>query len=174
MPLRRPLPECSSTSGSSTVAKASRSCSLKARMNSLTGSTDTEMRRFAGSSGAVALLVLLARATPAGVVAADVLLVVFDDRLDRFEAAAVRAGGLRGRYVDGAGAACGGDLLQRRGLVLQGAAGVGEGRRLAGAVGRRDGACFVGLDFDLGSEDQFRELVPDRVQQLFEHLEALV
>src|SRR4051812_26098403 len=44
-------------------------------------------------SGAVALLVLLARSTPAGVVAADFVVLVFDHGLDRFEAAAVRPGG---------------------------------------------------------------------------------
>src|SRR4051794_23900701 len=125
-------------------------------------------------SGAVALLVLLARSAPAGVVAADFVVLVFDHGLDRFEAAAVRPGGLRGSDIDGAGAAPRGDLLQGRGLVLQGPAGVGEGRRLAAAVGGCHGSHLLGLDFDLGAEDQFRELVPDRVHQLLEHLEALV
>src|SRR4051812_47672174 len=125
-------------------------------------------------SGAVALLVLLARSAPAGVVAAEFVVVVFDHGLDRFEAAAVRSGGLGGSDVDGTGAAPRSDLLQRRGLVLEGPAGVGEGRRLTAAVGRRHGTRLAGLDFDLGAEDQFRELVPDRVHQLLEHLEALV
>src|SRR6185312_6173206 len=85
-------------------------------------------------SGAVTLLVLLAGATPAGVVAADFVVVVFDHRLDHVLAAAVRPDLPRGGQVDGAARGRGPgtgtgrhrDLFERRRLCLGGAARVIE------------------------------------------------
>src|SRR4051812_46743837 len=91
------------------------------------------------NSGAVALLVLLARSAPAGVVAADLVLVVLDDRLllrdraaavgglvlDRLLRCDVSSGGCRdgrlveGRRLDGGSARVveAADLLRRRELL---------------------------------------------------------
>src|ERR1700755_2914284 len=116
----------------------------------------------------MALLVLLPRATPTGIVAGGVLVVVLDPGLDHLAVAADR---LRGGLVDRGGvAARDRDLFQRRGLGGGGAAGVVERRRLVG--GRRRAVAAFNLDF--GPEDQFAELVPDRVHQLGEHRVGLV
>src|SRR6188508_2296524 len=78
MPFFIPRFERISTSGSSVSAKASRSLALKAVTKPSTASVFSLTAR---ALGAVALLVLLAAATPTGVVAADVLLFVLDHRL---------------------------------------------------------------------------------------------
>src|SRR4051812_15136699 len=101
----------------------------------------------AAPSGAVALLVLLARPTPTGVVAADFVVLVLDHRLAPLAVAG--GGGARGSDVRSGGAAGGDDFAQSRGLFLHRPAGVRERALFAAAVGGRDGARRFGLDFDL-------------------------
>ena len=147
-------------------------------MNSRTGIVDG----VAGSrrlrlTAAVALLVLLARPTPAGVVAADFVVLVFDHGLDHLGRRRCRRRPPARRprrpplgAVPPPAATC----SSAEGWAVERAAGVVERRRLGAAVaGERRRAC-AGLDFDLGVEDEFAELLPDRVHQLLEHREALV
>src|SRR5215218_5481019 len=129
--------------------------------------------RAISALGAVALLVLLARAAPAGVVPPDLLPLVLDHRLllrnrsaavpslplDRPLGGDVRTGGGRDR-----------GLAQRRGL-LGAAAGVVD---LHGLAGGRELLLGPGSDLDFDVEDQPRELLPDRVHESLEHREALV
>src|SRR3954447_18963420 len=128
------------------------------------------MRRLTASSRAVALLVLLAAATPAGIVAAYFVVLALDHGLDHVRSSVAGAGGLGGGDVDGPDRAGGGDLLQRGGLALEGAAGVVE-RSLPTAVADRGGRRLAGFELDFGAEDQLAELLPDRVHQLLEHRE---
>src|SRR5215211_8959661 len=125
----------------------------------------------------MALLELLARAAPAGVVAPDALLVLEVPRLDR--------SGKPLRLLDrprrGARAALGRGG-QRARLVGGGAAGVAEGTGGAGVARGAPlrGGLLVGagavaaLDLHVNVEDVARELVPDVVHELGEHRETLV
>src|SRR5918994_7753155 len=135
-------------------------------------------------SGAVALLVLLARAAPAGIVAPDLLALVLDPGaglcllrgrglsggLSGLSPLTVpgrrdRAAGRRGRRGRGSG------LPQRRGLLGAAPRVLHSARLLRGLellLGPRRG------DVDLHVEDQQRELLPHRVHELLEHRVALV
>src|SRR4051794_40652033 len=127
-----------------------------------------------GASGPMALLVLLAGPAPAGIVAPDLLVVGLDDR-DRVLAGAIAAlrhvrraaGGRLRRRCDRRARRRG--LGQRRGLL-----GAAAGVRDAGRRPRRLGLEVGRLDGDLDVEDDAGELLPDRVHELAEHLEALV
>src|SRR5215212_5654099 len=136
----------------------------------------------------MALLELLAGAAPARVVAADALLVGDAPRLDlrRRLGRGVRRvlRGIRdaGRYGPAGG--CRGGGLQSARLVGRGAAGVvqaGLARSATAADGPLPTAtataasvAVLALDLNLNVEDVARELLPDVVHQLAEHLEALV
>src|SRR5215470_14723897 len=145
-------------------------------MTSSSGSTVMNRRRMppnppiswpaSANSGAVAFLVLLARAAPARIVPADLVLVVLDDGLLLLEAVAVPGALdrlLGGRIRPG----CHGDrgLVERRGLD-GGSAGVVEA---AGLDLRGELLLRLGSDLHLDMEDEPRELLPDRVHERLEH-----
>src|SRR3954453_5578272 len=109
----------------------------------------------------MALLVLLAGPTPAGIVAPDLLLVGLDDR-DRVLAGAVAAlrhvRCARGRI----GRRCDRSAARRRGLgERRGLLGAATGVRDAGRRPRRLGLEVGRLDGDLDVEDDAGELLPD-------------
>src|ERR1044072_8561559 len=124
----------------------------------------------------MALLVLLAGPTPAGIVAADLLLTPALDRgpaRSRRRRAVVLAGRGR-RHSHPTGSTRRGDLAQGGGLGIRGAAGIVERGRAAAPVAGAGAIHLRGVDFDLGIEDELAELLPDRVHQLLEHREAFV
>src|SRR5215211_4489384 len=112
----------------------------------------------------MALLVLLAGPAPAGIVAADLLLLVEHALLDLDRLVDLLDGVRRGA-LDALGHAARGRRRQRAGLSLAAPAGLRSGG-LAAAV--------LALDLDLDVEDEAGELLPDRVDQAPEHLEAVV
>src|SRR5687768_9322522 len=130
----------------------------------------------------MALLELLARAAPARVVPADLVLVGDASRLDllrRLRRGVGRIpGGLRHarRHRPSGDGRRGG--LERARLVRGRAARVVESAGAAGTPAAADrpllAVAVLALDLDLDVEDVPRELLPDVVHQLGEHLEALV
>src|SRR3954454_19969882 len=117
--------------------------------------------------GPVALLELLARAAPARVVAADLLVLVDDALLDN--RGLDRLVGVDAVAVPAVGA----------GLVVERAPRVGErrpARRAAGALGggERLALPVLALRLDLDVVDHAREVRPDRVHEVLEEREALV
>src|SRR4051812_3970429 len=118
--------------------------------------------------GAMALLELLAGAAPAWVITADLLLVgdaagLDVDRLDQL--ALVAIGRLAQRDTRG-GRGQRARLHAAAAEVEVGVAALLRGEALAVAIGS--------LDLDLDVEDEARELLPDRLDQGGEHVEALV
>src|SRR5215217_8203826 len=114
----------------------------------------------------MALLELLAGAAPAWVVAADLLVLVEPARLDDRERADQLL--VLGLYRHRPAGRRGDRLAALSGLaacVVQAGRG---GRVLAGATARR--CRLLRLDVHLDVEDVARELVPDVVHQLREHL----
>src|SRR3954451_4421351 len=117
--------------------------------------------------GPVALLELLARAAPARVVAADLLVLVDDALLD--DRGLDRLVGVDAVAVPAVGA----------GLVVERAARVGERRAAGGAPGAVGGPerlalAVLALHLDLDVVDHPREVRPDRVHEVLEEREALV
>src|SRR5215211_1855270 len=133
----------------------------------------------------MALLVLLAGPAPAGIVAADLLLLVEHALLDLDRLVDLLDGVRRGA-LDALGHAARGRRRQRAGLSLAAPAALvavaaGRAARPAAdrppAAGLRSGglaAAVLALDLDLDVEDEAGELLPDRVDQAPEHLEAVV
>src|SRR4051794_17503034 len=123
----------------------------------------------------MALLELLAGAAPAGIVAADLLVLVEALGLHGLwqgHLVSGQVGRLGDPGWDGARlAGCGGD---RRCAALGVAARVAVGPSGAAADGPLRTLLLLLLDLDLDVEDVARELVPDVVHQRREHLEALV
>ena len=130
--------------------------------------------------GAVALLVLLARTAPAGVVAADLLVLGLDDR-GRVGAPGrcrcLRSGAPRRRrrprpppwrppprWAS----------RDRRGPLLAAGARVLDVAAAAGLLGAEHLLGLGRLDVDLDVEDHPDELLPDRGHELLEHVVALV
>src|SRR5918992_1848514 len=116
------------------------------------------MDRACPVSGPVTLLELLAAPAPAGVVAAELLVLVDSALLDHrsglllLDAVAVAAVGAR--------------------LVVERAAGVLERRRAARGLLQRHAVLAPDLDLDV--VDHAREVGPDRVHQVLEEREGLV
>src|SRR4051794_13850133 len=112
----------------------------------------------------MALLVLLARAAPAGVVAADLVVIALDHRLGNVgtgaaTVAAPRGGGIRQLRPGRSATSRRRDLRQRRGLCFQSAARIVERARL---LRRRKRLLRLRRgDVDLHVEDQSAELLPD-------------
>src|SRR4051794_34993495 len=125
------------------------------------------------SLGPVALLEFLARAAPARVVATDLVALVHVPGLDDGEGLDRRAVLVVGDL--GPGGARGGGGQGAR-LALGAAARVLEVARAVGAALalRREGAVGRSLDLHLDVEDVARELLPDRLDEGREHVEALV
>src|SRR5215211_4837131 len=133
----------------------------------------------------MALLVLLAGPAPAGIVAADLLLLVEHALLDLDRLVDLLDGVRRGA-LDALGHAARGRRRERAGLSLAAPAALvavaaGRAARPAAdrppAAGLRSGglaAAVLALDLDLDVEDEAGELLPDRVDQAPEHLEAVV
>src|SRR3954471_22080773 len=132
--------------------------------------------------GPVTFLELLAGPAPAGVVAADLLALVHPPRLhgsrggdlvDRHlrRARHARRYGARGRRRKGARLVLGGATLVLEARAGRARAGCGLPRGRDGTAAR---PAVLALDLDLDAEDVARELLPDRVDQAGEHLEALV
>src|SRR5919199_3897072 len=126
--------------------------------------------------GAMTFLEFLARAAPAGVVAPDLVVLPGAPRLDLHRLHDVLVA-VRRRLRDLAWDRAGRRRGERARLRLTApAARVLEVARTArAALLRRVGGIPVGaLDLDLDVEDVARELLPDRLDQGREHLEALV
>src|SRR5947209_11912005 len=125
----------------------------------------------------MALLVLLPRAAPARVVAADlVALVDMPCRDDRHHELLLSVGGggplgdhARGGGGEGAWLRVGGSAG-----VAQPPGGARVGRGRPGGLRSWRGAGALTLHLDLDVEDVAGELLPDRVDERLEHLEALV
>src|SRR4051794_3994728 len=129
----------------------------------------------------MALLELLARPAPARVVAADLLALVHVAGLDmRQELGGIVIGELhaRRRGTTGCGrrGQCAWLVLRRAARVAEVARGARVGAGGPGTVWRLllRAVAVLALDLHLDAEDVARELLPDRVHQRAEHLEALV
>src|SRR5215208_6333797 len=133
----------------------------------------------------MALLELLATAAPARIVATDLLVLVQYALLDLHRLVDL-VDGVGRRALDALGNAARGRCRQRArlGLATPAVVAVAAGRRAARAAADRPAgaglrtrvgaAAVLALDLDLDVEDEPRELLPDRVDQTAEHLEAVV
>src|SRR4051794_11341187 len=108
-----------------------------ARWSGEPGMAPASIQFTASRSGAVALLVLLARAAPAGVVTPDLVLLVDPALLDDRQRLGHRAVGLGISLGRHAGAGAGGRSRQRAGLGGTDAARVGHVRRARGCPAGR-------------------------------------
>src|SRR5215213_3442743 len=161
---RKPCEKTSSASPRTFTTSSPRTVTARPHVASQNGQVRNAVRSSMApeptGSGPVALLVLLARPAPAGVVAAELRVLVDAPLLDH------RAAALGLVVLAAVGAR----------LVVLRPAGVLERRRAGGGgalLGQRAVAVGV-LHLDLDVEDHAGEVGPDRVHQVLEEGEALV